>query len=34
MMLREKNIQLNIDETYKTAICLRNRSHRWKIFLY
>jgi hypothetical protein len=34
MMLREKSIQLNIDETYKTSICLRNSGHRWKIFLY
>ena len=28
MMLREKNRELNIDETYKTAMCLRNSSHR------
>jgi hypothetical protein len=28
MVLRKKSMQLNIDETYKTAICLRNSSYR------
>jgi len=34
MVLRKKSMQPNIDETYKTAICLRNSSYRWKTFLY
>ena len=33
-LLIKKGIQLNISETYETAICLRNNGHGWKKFLY
>jgi hypothetical protein len=33
-MLLKKDVQLNINETYETAMCLRNNSDGWKKFLY